>query len=156
MAQLLQTLVPDCFMFSFSSVKGTAHARCQAFPASSDFLRGLSLEWCLQVLLLLLYYPTCEEAGNLQAANVRALTTSLSPCKPTESNLGCVQVVLLPVYHPTDEEASDPQLYAANVRALMARELGASLSDHGIEHNGALKKNHVHVNMTGTKVIMAS
>jgi hypothetical protein len=26
----------------------------------------------------------------------------------------------------------------------------------GIEHNSALKKYHVHVNMTGTKVIMAS
>ena len=43
----------------------------------------------------------------------------------------CVQVVLLPVYYPSEDEARNPQLYAANVRALMARELGASVSDHG-------------------------
>jgi lysophosphatidylcholine acyltransferase / lyso-PAF acetyltransferase len=46
-----------------------------------------------------------------------------------------MQVVLLPVYYPSEEEANNPQLFAANVRALMARELGASLSDHG-EHFG--------------------
>lgn len=77
-----------------------------------------------------------------------------SSCKFFILALLFLQVVLLPVYHPTDEEASNPQLYAANVRALMARELGASLLDHGIEHNSALKKNCVHVNFTGTKVIM--
>lgn len=60
------------------------------------------------------------------------------------------------MYYPSDEEASNPQLYAANVRALMARELGASLSDHGLEHNVALKKNHVRTNLAGTKVIMAA
>lgn len=43
----------------------------------------------------------------------------------------CVQVVLLPVYYPSEDEARNPQLYAANVRALMARELGATVSDHG-------------------------
>ena len=43
----------------------------------------------------------------------------------------CVQVVLLPVYYPSDEEARNPKLYAANVRALMAHELGATVSDHG-------------------------
>jgi hypothetical protein len=42
-----------------------------------------------------------------------------------------LQMVLLPVYYPSEDEARNPQLYASNVRALMARELGATVSDHG-------------------------
>ena len=32
--------------------------------------------------------------------------------------------------------------------------LGAELSDHNLDHNIALKKNHVHTNLLGTKVVM--
>jgi len=67
-----------------------------------------------------------------------------------------LQVVLLPVYHPSDAEAANPAMYAANVRQLMARELGAELSEHSLDYNVALKKHRVHVNVTGTKLVMSS
>lgn len=38
---------------------------------------------------------------------------------------------LLPVYEPSDQERADPELYAANVRALMARELDVPLVEQG-------------------------
>jgi len=37
------------------------------------------------------------------------------------------ELEFLPVYHPSDEEKADPQLYADNVRALMAKELQVPL-----------------------------
>lgn len=110
----------------------------------------------LQVVLLPAYHPSDEEASNRTLLAKYAGAHEFWDVSLTCLHISIWQVVLLPVYHPSDEEASNPALYAQNVRALMARELGAVLSDHGLDDNVALKKNHVHVNFTGTKVIMAA
>lgn len=65
-----------------------------------------------------------------------------------------LEVEVLPVYYPSDEEVANPTLYANNVRSLMGKALGAKLVEQTFEHNIALKKNHVHVNFLGTKVVM--
>ncbi|RUS90250.1 hypothetical protein EGW08_002031 [Elysia chlorotica] len=41
-----------------------------------------------------------------------------------------VDVMYLPPYHPSEEEKKDPKLYAANVRALMAKCLNCPVTDH--------------------------
>ncbi|XP_064639975.1 lysophosphatidylcholine acyltransferase 2-like isoform X2 [Lineus longissimus] len=41
-----------------------------------------------------------------------------------------MEVEFLPVYNPSDEEIADPKLYAHNVRALMAENLGVPATDH--------------------------
>lgn len=66
-----------------------------------------------------------------------------------------LEVDILPVYYPSDAEVADPSLYASNVRKLMAEALGAQLTDHGFDQNIALKKNMVHVNIQGTKVVFS-
>lgn len=42
-----------------------------------------------------------------------------------------MRVVVLPVYAPSPAERADPSLYAANVRAAMARTRGVPLSTYG-------------------------
>ena len=37
----------------------------------------------------------------------------------------------LPTYHPSEEEAANPEVYAENVRLLMAREAHLPLSSYG-------------------------
>ncbi|XP_039027101.1 lysophospholipid acyltransferase LPEAT1-like isoform X2 [Hibiscus syriacus] len=43
-----------------------------------------------------------------------------------------LEVTWLPVYHPSQQEKDNPQLYANNVRKLMAAEVGLILSDIGL------------------------
>lgn len=38
----------------------------------------------------------------------------------------------------------------------MAAGLGATLTEHGFDQNVALKKNMVHVNFSGTKIVMSA
>lgn len=38
----------------------------------------------------------------------------------------------------------------------MAEAMGAQLTEHGFDQNIALKKNMVHVNLQGTKVILSA
>ena len=56
------------------------------------------------------------------------------------------------MYHPSPLEVADPALYAANVRSLMAKGLGARLVDQSMEHNIMLKKAGVRVNFLGTAI----
>lgn len=44
-----------------------------------------------------------------------------------------VEFIFLPMYHPSDEEKSNPELYAENVRRLMAGTLELPLSDYSYE-----------------------
>ena len=39
---------------------------------------------------------------------------------------------------------------------MMAERLGAQLTEHGFDQNIALKKNMVHVNFTGTQIVMSA
>ena len=47
------------------------------------------------------------------------------------------------------QEKKDPRLYAENVRAVMARGLGADLSEHGLREQQALRRAGVCVDMMG-------
>mmetsp|Transcript_6129 Transcript_6129/g.17582 ORF Transcript_6129/g.17582 Transcript_6129/m.17582 type:complete len:410 (+) Transcript_6129:361-1590(+) len=67
-----------------------------------------------------------------------------------------LDVELLPVYYPSEQEVADPALYSLNVRKAMAAGLGATLTEHGFDQNVALKKNMVHVNFSGTKIVMSA
>jgi len=44
-----------------------------------------------------------------------------------------MEVSFLPLYRPSEEEKRDPNLYAKNVRAVIAKELGAAVTDHYFE-----------------------
>eukprot|EP00299_Pterocystis_sp_00344_P017014 c8538_g1_i1.p1 GENE.c8538_g1_i1~~c8538_g1_i1.p1 ORF type:complete len:461 (-),score=85.66 c8538_g1_i1:35-1243(-) len=49
----------------------------------------------------------------------------------------------LPVYHPSEEEKKNPELYAENVRVLMASHLGIKVSDASYQdYKDALEKYH--------------
>lgn len=63
---------------------------------------------------------------------------------------------VLPVYYPSADEVASPALYAANVRSLMAKGLGARLVDQSMEHNIMLKKAGVCMNLSGTAVVRAN
>ena len=43
-----------------------------------------------------------------------------------------MEIVYLPVYHPSKEEIANPELYAQNVRKLMAECLGVPTTNHTI------------------------
>ncbi|GIL63125.1 hypothetical protein Vafri_17254 [Volvox africanus] len=64
-----------------------------------------------------------------------------------------LEIFVLPPYVPSEEEKSNPKLYAANVRYLMANALGQSLLPHSHAHYLALKKLKVTVDWSGTKVL---
>ncbi len=54
-------------------------------------------------------------------------------------------MILLQIYHPSPEEKADPQLYAENVRRLMALQLGAPAVDYGTREEFLLKTAGVHI-----------
>mmetsp|Transcript_22264 Transcript_22264/g.41744 ORF Transcript_22264/g.41744 Transcript_22264/m.41744 type:complete len:527 (+) Transcript_22264:311-1891(+) len=59
-----------------------------------------------------------------------------------------VHVEFLPVYYPTEEEKADPDLFAENVRQLMASKLGIPTTDHSYEDSFlamAARKNKANV-----------
>ena len=58
-------------------------------------------------------------------------------------------VQVLPPYMPSPEERADPQLYAENVRRLMAKKLGAQLSTQSLKEQQLLKQHGVCVDWTG-------
>ncbi len=66
-----------------------------------------------------------------------------------------LEVQVLPVYVPSEEERASPALYAANVRALMARTLGYPEVDQGLSELVMLKRNGVTVNWLGENIEVA-
>ncbi|KAK9821452.1 hypothetical protein WJX81_001153 [Elliptochloris bilobata] len=64
-----------------------------------------------------------------------------------------LEVTILPTYRPSATERADAQLYAGNVRAMMAAALGAPLSDQGIAQQQALKRAGVQVDWTGRRIV---
>eukprot|EP00741_Cyanophora_paradoxa_P004648 tig00000821_g4511.t1 len=51
-----------------------------------------------------------------------------------------VEVTFLPVYTPSEEERKEPQLYASNVRLVMADHLGQPVTEHVYRHKVAFLK----------------
>ncbi|GBF97219.1 lysophosphatidylcholine acyltransferase [Raphidocelis subcapitata] len=64
-----------------------------------------------------------------------------------------VTVECLPVYHPSPEEEEDPQLYAANVRRLMAAALGVPMVDQDRAISQALEAARVRPSLDGRRVV---
>jgi lysophosphatidylcholine acyltransferase/lyso-PAF acetyltransferase len=67
-------------------------------------------------------------------------------------NFLCVEV--LPVYLPSPEECSNPGLYAANVRRVMARRLGVPMVERGIGEERELLARGIAPNVWGCKVVI--
>ena len=68
--------------------------------------------------------------------------------------MSVVDVRILPPYRPSLQEQQQQQLYADNVRALMARELGMPLSAQGHDEYVRLGKAGASVDWRGRRVVL--
>lgn len=70
------------------------------------------------------YNPAwCGQNSNLGMAVLRCMLQIVNHC----------EIVLLEPYFPSEEEKKDAKLYAKNVRAIMAKELGVGTTDHSYD-----------------------
>lgn len=130
----------------------------------------------MQVEILPVYYPSDDEVADpsLFALNVRkVLLCWIPPCLAHATTNPCTSLepicFLSACANPVPFCLSQPMLRpVAKLQAqwfeliiswsmqLMAEALGAQLTEHGYDQNIALKKNMVHVNLQGTKVVLSA
>ena len=65
-----------------------------------------------------------------------------------------LRVEVLPPVHPSPAERQDPALFAARVRALMGRALGAPLVEQSLGEVMALARRGVTTNLAGSRVVV--
>lgn len=119
-----------------------AHGRCLLSFKSGGFVAGLPV-----VPILFRYKLTGHNPG---WGVIRPYMHLLRLMTQVYND---IEVQCLPVYHPSEEEKADPQLYAANVRALMAGALGVPMVDQDRFVAMALEAAGVRPSLDGRRVV---